>query len=100
MSHPSPEDASAIEITREAGVATLTLRRPEARNALTPQLFECGASARVVYPSFHRFASVNLESQYLAECAVVNLVRATLLGESCGVCQFFIDGSDYFGGKL
>ena len=28
-----------IELTREEGVATITLRRPEARNALTPALF-------------------------------------------------------------
>ncbi|MBW2274592.1 MAG: enoyl-CoA hydratase/isomerase family protein, partial [Deltaproteobacteria bacterium] len=29
-----------IEVRREAGIATITLRRPEKRNALTPALFE------------------------------------------------------------
>ena len=37
MSHSNPDP---IVLTREAGVATITLNRPEVKNALTPELFD------------------------------------------------------------
>jgi 2-(1,2-epoxy-1,2-dihydrophenyl)acetyl-CoA isomerase len=36
---PSDPTANAITISRDQGVATITMNRPEARNALTPELF-------------------------------------------------------------
>jgi len=35
----SDSESGAIQLTREAGVATITLNRPEVKNALTPDLF-------------------------------------------------------------
>ena len=35
-----------IELARRDGIATITLRRPEARNALTPSLFQELAAVR------------------------------------------------------
>jgi len=56
----SQRSENGIELTREGAIATITLNRPEARNALTPAGMEtlcCGTSAapriRVAPPPGH-----------------------------------------------
>jgi enoyl-CoA hydratase/carnithine racemase len=39
MTEMTQQDSNAIQLTREAGVATITLNRPALKNALTPELF-------------------------------------------------------------